>query len=524
MNALEAACPVHEIRGLGIKTEGRKQNVFKGVKSREGEKGQDQGDGEQEEGEGLPSSYCTISLNDELVYETRVKPITSAPIFNAGTERFVRDWRSAHIAVAVKDSRMRENDAVLGVVMLKLSDLLANASQITRLYSLENGIGYGRIRISVLFRPVEAKLPPCLLGFDTGTLVVHDLSIRLSEKMDMDLTKCEVRLKTTNSGADEKVSSEAAHRKEDGSVMWGVQDSDIVDLPVRARYGSALIMSFRDLSSFGLKHTARKALAVLWLRDLVDNHEDTVQVPLWHVSDGDYSRLKMNYSPPDGDLEGWAQERERMHRAGSAFVHVVFRPGISGMHHDTMRERGAKKREAWEVFTREQEGGLRDSVGEISVDQNGTHSDAENRDTDKNDRARLQEASTSMSPPVDAAKQTPSQTDDTHREESDNTLVSPRSTERIEHGDSGTDDNPDNAKELDGSRSGQDGEEKTGMIGKFKNWRRQEKELHREHKGIMQMKPARTAEWIKDSLEEGIHDAKHRFSMKGQKPGVETEV
>ncbi len=61
------------------------------------------------------------SVNDELVYQTRVKPITSTPIFNAGTERFVRDWRTAHVTVAVKDSRMRENDAILGVVMLKVS-------------------------------------------------------------------------------------------------------------------------------------------------------------------------------------------------------------------------------------------------------------------------------------------------------------------------------------------------------------------------------------------------------------------
>lgn len=63
------------------------------------------------------------SLNDELVYKTRVKPITSYPMFNAGTERFVKDWRKAHVTVAVKDSRLRENDAILGIVMLKVSGL-----------------------------------------------------------------------------------------------------------------------------------------------------------------------------------------------------------------------------------------------------------------------------------------------------------------------------------------------------------------------------------------------------------------
>ena len=133
------------------------------------------------------------SLNDELVYKTRVKPITSYPMFNAGTERFVKDWRKAHVTVAVKDSRMRENDAILGVVMLKvrvlgqcnrgtnlfvlqLSGLLVNASQLTRFYSLEEGLGSGRIRISILFRPLEARLSPNLLGFDIGTLLVRGRS------------------------------------------------------------------------------------------------------------------------------------------------------------------------------------------------------------------------------------------------------------------------------------------------------------------------------------------------------------
>ena len=56
-----------------------------------------------------------------MVFKTRVKPITSSPIFNAGTEKFVTDWRTAHVTVKVMDSRVRENDAVLGIVFLKAS-------------------------------------------------------------------------------------------------------------------------------------------------------------------------------------------------------------------------------------------------------------------------------------------------------------------------------------------------------------------------------------------------------------------
>ena len=54
---------------------------------------------------------------------------------------------------------------------------LVNASEVTRFYSLEKGLGTGCTRISLLFRPIEAKLPPNLLGFDTGTLEIRSISV-----------------------------------------------------------------------------------------------------------------------------------------------------------------------------------------------------------------------------------------------------------------------------------------------------------------------------------------------------------
>lgn len=111
-----------------------------------------------------PSSYAEILLNDELMYKTRVKQYTSMPIFEAGMERFVRDWRTAVIRVVVRDSRLREYDPILGVATLKLSDVLINSSQVTSLYSLQDGVGFGRANIAVLFRSIETKLQPSYLG------------------------------------------------------------------------------------------------------------------------------------------------------------------------------------------------------------------------------------------------------------------------------------------------------------------------------------------------------------------------
>jgi len=80
------------------------------------------------------------------VYRTRAKAVSSQPIFNAGTEKFIRDWRSAIVTVTVRDSRNREHDPILGVVPLKLTDVLDTRSQVTRWYPLDGGI----VRLSPL--------------------------------------------------------------------------------------------------------------------------------------------------------------------------------------------------------------------------------------------------------------------------------------------------------------------------------------------------------------------------------------
>lgn len=109
-------------------------------KGREYEPAKPYGESTEEESKKLPSSYCTILFNDQLVYRTRAKAVSSKPIFNAGTEKFVRDWRSTIVTVTVRDSRYRQHDPILGVVPLRLSDLFATKSQVTRWYPLDGGI------------------------------------------------------------------------------------------------------------------------------------------------------------------------------------------------------------------------------------------------------------------------------------------------------------------------------------------------------------------------------------------------
>ncbi|KAI0325709.1 hypothetical protein GY45DRAFT_1339924, partial [Cubamyces sp. BRFM 1775] len=506
---------VHEIRDLSVKTMGKER---KGGKGREGEKGQDEGEETAEEGEGLPSSYCTIALNDELVYETRVKPITSSPMFNAGTERFVRDWRKAHVTVTVKDSRLRENDAVLGTVFLKLSEAFVNASEVTRSYSLEKGLGTGRIRISLLFRPVDAKLPPNLLGFDTGTLEIRDVSVRSGLG---DLSKCEVRLKTTTAEAEEKVSRKTAEKRGD-QIVWS--PDGLTKLPVRQRYASALLISFRDKSGF--KSSGRKALGVLWLRDIVDRAEGPVEISLWRAKDGDYSRLKLNYVPPDGDLAYWDSDKEKVERIGSVSLDLVFWPGISEKHHEMLGGAGAKKRAAWDEYHRQKDAGFRDAIGELSAQIPEDHHASESHETQARDgeqQAPGQTDKTMTGGPVNTQEGDDEDARQDEEAHGTNTIVSADDVEVESQADAEPEEGDDTSIG-EGSQGDTDGGKKRGVVGKLKEWRQHEKELHRDHRGIMQAKPARTAEWLKDNIEEGAHAVKDRFKMKAREPDVETEV
>ncbi|KAH9916920.1 uncharacterized protein B0H18DRAFT_1214852 [Fomitopsis serialis] len=468
---------VHEIRYLAVR---------RGEKSSEGmgAKGQDDSDEAREEGEDLPSSYCTIALNDELVYETRVKPITSSPMFNAGTERFIRDWRKAHVTVNVKDSRMRENDPVLGVVFLKLSELLVNASEVTRYWSIEQGIGYGRIRISVLFRPVKQSSHP-IFWLRNGTLEIRDIAVQSGKFLGL-RGAYEGHYHTRRT---EGVRKQAEKRDDEtcGATrhLQLVVDSDT----------GQLYWFFRDASGF--KTSARKPSA-------------------YYGSHGDYSRLKLNYVPPDGDLSYWDSDREKIERIGSVFLDICFKPGISGLHHQLLKGEGAKKRQAWDEYDRQEAGGMRDDVGKMGVES-----------TAENHQPKESNERTMSGGPVNAAGGDTSSAGvgDESRTEGTNTVVSSDAAETEEQTLEHPEEHTEEAERRDEESSEQDGEsESKGPIERFKDWRQHEKELHRGHRGVMQAKPARTAQWMKDNVEEGVHAVKERMKMHAKQPDVETEV
>lgn len=263
----------------------------------------------EEEGKKLPSAYCTVLINDELVYKTRTKVVSSRPIFEAGTERFIRDWRSCIVTVTVRDSRNRQHDPIIGVVPLRLSDVLQTSSQSTRWYPLDGGIGYGRIRISLLFRSVELRLPPTQLGFgEIGTFEFLSDTITTAGYCPRGHTK--LRLRTGGSSADVK----STRKSPDGTgIEWDITsppsksesephsnetatNTRRLRLPVRYRYRSPVFFELRPSPSPKFRK-ADGVFASLWLQDIPDNVEQDFDIPIWQCDNP--TRLSQNYITPD---------------------------------------------------------------------------------------------------------------------------------------------------------------------------------------------------------------------------------
>lgn len=284
---------IHQITGLELEAINKKQAAK-----------QEDAQDEDEEGDDLPSSYCTIILNHQKIYKTRTKPKNAKPFFNAGTEKFIRDWRNAELHISVRDARVHENDPLLGVIYLPLAKLLKNRSQVNDFFPLVGGVGYGRMRISIVFRSVQLQAPRNMLGWDFGTLEVMP-EIKAVE-LPQDLQKLRLKIRTNLGKGKMSADSDAQGFK--------TRKGASLKLPVRKRYASALIIEFRHDAALRDKTAA---WAVLWMKDVVDEEEQTVTMTVYK---GDLKRASANCTEDAGE------------KVGSIQVALKFWEGLSGYH------------------------------------------------------------------------------------------------------------------------------------------------------------------------------------------------
>ncbi|KAI5799888.1 hypothetical protein EDC01DRAFT_648048 [Geopyxis carbonaria] len=548
---------VHQIVNLEIRDQSGTYGSRKNGK--EYSPGMKTGENKEEEGGKLPSAYCTVALNDQLLYRTRTKVVSSKPIFNAGTEHFVRDWRSAIVTVAVRDSRNREHDPLLGVVPLKLATLLQTTSGVTRWFPLDGGLGFGQIRLTVLFRSLELTIPPQLQGWDVGTF--EFVGDQITSTLDRP-----TKLRFRTGGSTGKLPAKNCKSSPNGGIEWsttvGSKHPHPLRLPVKHRYMSPVTV---DIYTSGSRKPS--AHAMIWLDKLIDNEPTPLSLPIWRTSNS--SRLTQNYitapgQHPSVDLE----------QIGTLTFTARFSPGMDPDHGRFATDNDARETfETWQACYGE---GLRstsvrqevprttrhlhdasvaamrkdlvDTAKGIDEEQANQYTDRYGKDWqavfedaryDLGGRERLE-------PEWPLQREAPKglyhDTSNSDSDDSDSDSDSEDSDSSYHHVAADTSpatsspantNNPDttytNNNTTDiappNQSTGTSAKDKvTAPIAALKDYRANQKNLHRKHRGLMQWKPMRGVAFAKDEAVFGVRRLKGKLKLKGREPDVETEA
>lgn len=469
---------IHNITGLEV------QRLQKRTRHGSGDSG-DREDG-AEQSDDLPSSYCTVIINHKNVFMTRTKPKNAKPFFNAGTERFIRDWRTTEVMISIRDSSEAENDALLGIVYLPLGKVFAKRSQVMETYRIVGGIGFGRARISMVFRSVELHLPKELLGWDYGTLEIKS-PVRLKNGGQEDLLHQRLKFRSNMTRTKMNPDKNGEWREKHGK--------DSMFLPLRARYAMPLILEFRK-SSIGADSTP--AFAIFWLQDLPDEEEQVVSMKVWKGG-----KEKLKRATTCCGYEGMEDGEQPL---AEMEVTMKFWRGLSG-YHKQFAQKNRDMRNVMEVLDTANDEKERDD------DVDGVYEDGSDSDSDSD--------SESINDPVDGDKSDATKpkglighTNDTSSGSEDDDIGSTKNPfKKIER----------KAKQMiEGHNDPSDSER--GIIGQAKDYKDHHKQLHRQHRGIMQWKGARTAEWALDKARGGKIGIEGVFEHKQKGAGIEREV
>ncbi|KAH8734973.1 hypothetical protein BGZ61DRAFT_342410 [Ilyonectria robusta] len=440
---------IHNITGLEIERLNKRDSAGDGAAS-----------DEEEAGEGLPSAYCTIIINHRKTFKTRTKPQNAKPFYNAGCERFVRDWRECEVFVSVRDARLHEDDPLLGIVHLPLGEVLKERSQIMGFYPLTGGIAQGRIRLSMVWRSIQLQAPRNLLGWQYGTVEVHPTATVAD--CPKDLRSAKVKLRTAISAG--KMYQTKGDTKGGGSTAtWSTKRGRSLALAIQDRYSSCLSIAFRERGVFG---DGTAAFSVLWIKDLVDEEETELELPVWK---GDFQRATACCLEECGE------------KLATIKLEVTFWSGL-GSAHARWASRDQHLRNVVEVIET-----ARDNLETVQLQKEvGITGDS---DSASEDGRRTRPRS----------------------------IVS--NSDSSSSSSSSSDSDSDARDIPDGSSAN-----KQGPIDKIRDYKRRDRRLHRQHRGLMQWKIPRTARWIKHKFDRVGNNVSSAFDHSSKQPGIETEV
>ncbi|KAJ9098139.1 hypothetical protein QFC21_004468 [Naganishia friedmannii] len=485
----------------------------------------------REEGDSLPSSYCRLRINDDTVFQTRVKPITSNPFFNTSHEAFVRNFKETTVTIVVRDSKNREQDPLMGMIHLKR----------TGCWPLRGGVGYGRLRISLLFRGMDVRLPPTLHGFDTATVMIRGALVLtdIESSLSASLCKCKIELRTSHGRS---VINEKPKSDGDESVIEF--NGGRLALPVKRRFSSPLIIAFTD-SLLGVKHK-KVAESVVWLMDIPDKSRKRIHIPVYRAKD--FSRLEQNYwTPYNFDEESSSSARRHeleydtseshhetiqssqseleergLEQIATLSIDLTVEPGLSSAHRSLVK-REPRQRVVMEGFDWAIMSGLRHDPVQ-NQGQSGEESDLDTEHAQSRQQRSEYIEEGDMNEEEDG-QSTLNEYLATRR--AYNSMADSESSRRPTSGaleTTGT-SSSNQTGYANSRQSGRKGSmEYTSDEGAGKGWKQKYQEWKSKQRGLMQAKPVRTGTWLKDSVTNGTMKIIDKFDHHARNPDIESEV
>jgi hypothetical protein len=131
-----------------------------------------------------------------------------------------------------------------------------------------------------------------------------------------DLKNLRMKIRTTLArGKLHSGTKDSEANQHDGHTVWTSKKDNCIRLPIRKRYASPLVVEFRKDSALSDR---TPAFAILWLKDIPDNDEQTVRLTVWK---GDLDRAENNVLESYGD------------KVGEIELTLTFWSGLSSYHH-----------------------------------------------------------------------------------------------------------------------------------------------------------------------------------------------
>lgn len=209
----------------------------------------------------------------------------------------------------------------------------------TRWYPLDGGIGFGRIRISLLFRHVETKLPPQMLGWDVGTFEF------LSDKVVAKNYGKQAKIRLRTGGSTGKLARRICNLSGNDAVYDTSDETyrESLRMPVKHRYRSPIVFEFHNHGKRGAA-----AYAILWLQHLADMEDTEIDIPIWTTKSRD--RLTQNYITEENWRAKEVPGLEDMTEVGRLQFKCRFSPGIDDSHDRFVVDNDSRETfETWEA-------------------------------------------------------------------------------------------------------------------------------------------------------------------------------